>query len=94
MDQVWIGTDEKQPLVLSSLKNLIRIELRHLEWSELPPDLRRSICSVLELPSLESLGMERSTFASMDDFASLLSHAQGLTGLSLSDISTSRFMKP
>lgn len=93
-DRDWIRTDETLPLVLSSLKNLTRIEFRRLEWSELPPSLRRSICSVLELPSMVSLDMELCVFASMDNFASLLSHAQGLTGLSLSYISTSRFMEP
>jgi hypothetical protein len=60
------------------LTDLQRIELRRLQWSELPPDLRRSICSALELPSLVFLEIELSDFASMDDFSSLLSHADSL----------------
>jgi hypothetical protein len=39
--------------------------------------------------------MGRSDFASFDDFSSLVSHAKGLTGLSLAEINTNyRFLEP
>lgn len=87
--QDWMGSDPSLPLVLGMLKDLGRLELRRLEWGELPLAVRQSIQNVLELPSLHFVQMERSFFASMDDFSSLLSHAKGLTGLSLAEIYTS-----
>jgi len=51
--------------------------------------VRQSIQNALELPSLHFIHMESSFFASMDNFSSLLSHAQGLTGLSLDEMYTS-----
>ena len=93
--QAWIGSDQTLPLVLGLLRDLTRIELRRLEWNILPLDLRQSICQVLELPSMTSFEMERSDFASMVDFSSLLSHAEGLTYLSLAEVTTKhRFLKP
>jgi hypothetical protein len=88
-DQDWIGTDQTLPLVLGMLTHLRKIELRRLRWSKFLPDLRRSICSVLERPSLVFLAIDLSNFASMDDFSSLLSHADGLTGISFTNINTS-----
>jgi hypothetical protein len=90
-EQDWIGTDQTLAFVLGKLTHLRRIELRRLQWNVLPPDLRRSICNVLELPSLVFVEMEHSNFASVDDFSNILSHAEGLTGLSLTSISTSYF---
>jgi hypothetical protein len=93
--QAWIGSDQTLPLLLGLLKDLTRIELRRLEWNILPLDLRQSVCRVLELPSMTSFEIERSDFASMDDFTSLLSHAKGLTCLSLAEVSTERrFLEP
>ena len=89
-DQDWIGTDQTLPLVLGMLTHLRRIELRRLQWSEFLPDLRQSICSVLERPSLVFLSIDVSDFASMDDFTSLLSPAGGLTGISFTNIDTSQ----
>lgn len=83
-----MGSDPSLPLVLGMLKDLARLELRRLEWSELPLAVRQSIQNVLQLPSLHFVQMERSSFGSMDDFSSLLSHAEGLTGLSLEEIYT------
>ena len=40
-----------------------------------------------------SLEIECSDFASMSDFASLLSYAEGLTSLSLIRVSTNRFLE-
>jgi hypothetical protein len=87
--QDWMGSDPSLPLVLGMLKDLARLELRRLEWGKLPPAVRQSIQNVLELPSLHFVQMERSFFANMDDFSSLLSHAEGLTGLSLAEFYTS-----
>jgi hypothetical protein len=89
-DQYWIRTDQTLPLVLDMLTHLRRIELRRLRWSEYRPDLRQSICSVLERPSLVFLSIDDSDFAIMDDFTSLLSHAGGLTGISFTNINTSQ----
>ena len=89
MSQNWMGSDPSLPLVLGMLKDLARLEFRRLEWSKLPLAVRQSIQNVLELPTLHFIQMERSVFASMDDFSSLLSHAEGLTGLSLDEIYTS-----
>jgi hypothetical protein len=91
--EAWIGSDQTLPLVMGLLRDLTKIEFRRLEWSILPQDLRQSICRVLELPSMTSLEIERSDFASMSDFASLLSHAEGLTSLSLIGVSTNRFLE-
>ena len=85
----WMGSDPSLPLVLGMLKDLARLELRRLEWGKLPLAIRQSIQNVLELPSLHFVQMELSFFASIDDFSSLLSHAEGLTGLSLAEIYTS-----
>jgi hypothetical protein len=95
-DQAWLGSDPSLPLVLGMLKDLKRIEFRRLEWSlELPLAVRQSIQNVLELPSLHFVHMERSDFANMNDFSSLLSHAEGLTGLSLDEIYTYyRYLEP
>lgn len=87
----WIGTDQTLPLVLRSLTNLKRIEFTRLLWNDLPLDLRRSICGVLELPSLTVIEIEDSRFACMHDFLSILRHAGGQTGLSLSHIHTSYY---
>ena len=84
--QAWIGSDQSIPPVLGMLKGLKKIELRRLRWNDLPLAFRHSIRNILELPSLQFLEMELSDFASIDDFASLLSHAKGLTGLSLAEI--------
>jgi hypothetical protein len=93
--RAWIGSDQTLPLVLGLLRDLTRIELRRLEWNILPLDLRQSICRVLELPSMTSFEIERSDFASMDDFSRLLSHAEGLTYLSLAEVTTTRrFLAP
>jgi hypothetical protein len=87
--QAWLASDPSLPLVLGMLKDLKRIEFRRLEWSlKLPLAVRQSIQDVLELPSLHFVHMERSDFANMNDFSSLLSHAEGLTGLSLAEIYT------
>lgn len=94
-DQAWLGSDPSLPLVLGVLKDLKRIEFRRLEWSRLPLVVRQSIQDVLGLPSLRFVHMERSSFANMNDFSSLLSHAEGLTGLSLDEIYTNyRHWKP
>jgi hypothetical protein len=85
-DQAWLGSDPSLPLVLGMLKDLKRIEFRRLEWSKLPLAVRQSVQNVLELPSLHFVQMERSHFANMNDFSSLLSHAEGLNGLSLAEI--------
>jgi hypothetical protein len=91
----WIGLDQSLPLVLCMLKDLKRIELRRLEWNTLPIALKQSIRNVLGLPSLQFLEMKRSNFASLEDFSSLLSHAKGLTSLSLAEINTHhRFWEP
>jgi hypothetical protein len=84
--RAWVGSDQSLPLVLGMLKGLKRIELRRLRWNNLPLALRHSIRNILELPTLQFLEMELSDFASIDDFSSLLSHAKGLTGLSLAEI--------
>ena len=84
----WIGSDQSLLLALGMLKDLKRIVLRNLEWNRLPLALRQSIQNVLALPSLQFLEMGRSDFASFDDFSSLVSHAKGLTGLSLAEINT------
>jgi len=84
----WIKTDQTLPLVLRSLTNLKRIEFRRLYWNDLPLDLRRSIGSVLELPSLTFIEIENAYFVSMDELVGLLQRARRLTGLSLTDIST------
>ena len=84
-----MGSDPSLPSVLGMLKDLARLELRRLEWGKLPLAVRQSIQNILELPSLHFVQMERSFFASMDDFSSLLSHAEGLTGLLLAEIYTS-----
>jgi hypothetical protein len=84
----WIRTDQTLPLVLRSLTNLKRIEFRRLYWNDLPLDLRRSIGSVLELPSLTFIEIENAHFAGMDELVGLLQRARRLTGLSLTNIST------
>jgi hypothetical protein len=89
--EAWIGSDQTLPLVLGQLRDLTKIEFRRLEWNTLPQDLRESICRALELPSMTSLEIERSNFASMNDFSGLLSHAEGLTCLSLIGV---RFLEP
>jgi hypothetical protein len=92
--QAWIGSDQMLPLVFSLLRDLTKIKFRSLEWNKLPQDLRQSICWVLELSSMTSLEIERSDFASMDNFSSLLSHAEGLTCLSLIEVSIYWFREP
>jgi len=86
--KAWIGSDQTLPLVLGLLRDLAKMEFRRLEWDIFPQDLRQSICRVLELPSMTSLGIERSNFANMNNFSGLLSHAEGLTCLSLIGVST------
>jgi hypothetical protein len=86
MNRAWIGLDQTLPLVLGLLGDLTKIELYRLDWEILPQELRQSICQVLGLPSMTSVEIERSDFGSMDDICSFLSHAEGLTSLSLSDI--------
>jgi hypothetical protein len=88
-DQDRMGSDPSLPLVLGMLKDLARLEFRRLEWGELSLAVRQSIQNVLELSSLHFVHMELSFFATMDDFSRLLSHAEGLTGLSLDEIYTS-----
>jgi hypothetical protein len=84
----WVETDQTLPLLLLMLTNLKRIELMRLYWNVLSPDLRQSIRSVLQLPSLTFVEIVDSNFASMDDFISLLSYAENMTVLSLKDITS------
>jgi hypothetical protein len=86
MNRAWIGSDQTLPLVLGLLRDLTKIELYGLDWEILPQELRQSICRVLGLPSMTSFEIEHCDFGSMDDIFNFLSHAEGLTGLSLSDI--------
>ena len=93
--EAWIGSDQSLPLALGLLKDLKRIELRRLRWNLFPLALRQSIQDLLALPTLRFLEMERSEFASLDNFSNLLSHAKGLTSLSLREINTHhRFYGP
>ena len=86
--QDWMGSDPSLLLMLGMLQDLARLDLQSLEWGKLPLAVRQSIQNVLELPSLHFVHMEYS-FGSMDNFSSFLSHAEGLTGLSLDEIYTS-----
>lgn len=85
-DQHWTETDQMLPLVLRKLTKLATMEFRHLNWDSFSLDLKRSISSVFELPSLTAVEIEDSLFANIDDFASLLSRTKGLARLSLADI--------
>jgi hypothetical protein len=85
-DRNWIGTDHTLPRLLPKLTNLTRIKLRHLNWDEAPSDLRQSIYSILELPSLTYVELEEATFVDIDDLRSLLCHAKYSTSLSLNGI--------
>jgi hypothetical protein len=84
--QAWIETDQILPFLLRRLTNLKRIEFLRLNWIALSLNLRRSICCVLELPSMRFVEIEHAYFANMEDFGSLLCRAEGLTGLSLTSI--------
>jgi hypothetical protein len=86
--QAWVKEDKTLPLLLRMLSKLERIEFKRLEWDTLPVELKDSVCSVLELPTLASLEIQIGHFAGMDDFAGFLSHARTLTGLSLYSTST------
>jgi hypothetical protein len=88
-DQNWIGTDHTLPRLLPKLTNLTRIKFQRLKWDDVPSDLRRSIYSVLELPSLTYVELEKATFFDIDDLKdlrSLLCHAKYSTSLSLNGI--------
>src|ERR1700733_12673614 len=88
-DQNWIGTDHTLPRLLPKLTNLTRIKFQRLNWDEVLSDLRRSIYSVLELPSLTYVELEKATFVDIEDlkdFRSLLCHAKYSTSLSLNGI--------
>jgi hypothetical protein len=87
-DEQWIKEDKTLPLLLRKLRKLERIEFKRLEWDTLPVELKDSVCSVLELPTLASLEIQIGHFAGMDDFADFLSHARSLTGLTLNAVST------
>jgi hypothetical protein len=94
-DQDRIVTDPTLPQVLRKLKRLERLEIRRLYWNILTEDLRWSLCWVLQLPSIACVEIEKAGFGNMDDFAHFLSHAKGLTGLSLTDVNTAyRFRAP
>ena len=88
--QAWIASDPTLPPVLGLLRDLTKLEIRRLIWKVLPNYLRQSICHVLELPSLTSFEIEHADFGSIDDFAGLLSHAEGLTCLTLTEITVRR----
>jgi hypothetical protein len=86
--QDWIKEDKTLPLLLRVLSKLERIEFRRLEWDTLPVELKNSVFSVLELPTLASLEIQIGHFAGVDDFADFLNHARSLTGLTLNNVST------
>jgi hypothetical protein len=86
--EYWIGSDQSLPLVLRSLTNLNKIEFRRLCWTSLSLDLKQSITSVLELPSLTFIVIEDGSFVDIDHLLSLLEHTRALTRLSLTGIST------
>ncbi|KIM91592.1 hypothetical protein PILCRDRAFT_810871 [Piloderma croceum F 1598] len=86
-DDNWIGTDPTLPRLLPKLTNLTRIKFRRLHQRNVPSGLKQSIYSVLELPSLTHVELEKATFANIDDLKDLLSHAKYSTNLSLNDVS-------
>ena len=79
------------PLALDMLSNLTKIKLDGLDWSVLPQNIQQSIYRVLELPSITSFAIEQCQFYSMDDLGGLLSHAKGLTCLSITEITLIRY---
>ncbi|KIM75061.1 hypothetical protein PILCRDRAFT_13876 [Piloderma croceum F 1598] len=85
-DQDWIETDQTLPLVLRKLTKLVKMEFRCLRWYPLSLDLRRSISSAFELPSLTTVEIDYGLFPNIDDFSNLLSRTKGLARLSLTDI--------
>jgi hypothetical protein len=84
-EQDWVSTDPTLPLLFRMLVKLERIQFHRLSWSEFPEDLRQSICFVLALPTLSILEIEKGHFNGMGEFKSFLSHAKGLTHLSLTE---------
>jgi hypothetical protein len=87
-EQDWVSTDPTLPLLFRMLVKLERIQFHRLSWSEFPEDLRQSICFVLALPTLSILEIEKGHFNGMGEFKSFLSHAKGLTHLSLTEYVT------
>jgi hypothetical protein len=81
--QVIRSTDHTLPVLLRMLVKLEKLQFHRLNWTDFPEDLKQSICSVLELPTLSILEVEQGRFNGMGEFTSFLSHAKGLTHLSL-----------
>ena len=79
--QDWIET---LPLLLRKLTKLESLKFRRLHWETLGADLKKSLCAVLELPTLTYLEISDAWFVDLEDLKAWLHHAKFLTGLSLS----------
>ncbi|KAF8481426.1 hypothetical protein JB92DRAFT_3132829 [Gautieria morchelliformis] len=71
-----------------------KLKISGLEWSVLPGDFRQSLCQVLELPSMAFVCVNDPLSYRMDDFTNFITHARGLTGLSLNLIDATCVPRP
>ncbi|KAF8531627.1 hypothetical protein JB92DRAFT_3138741 [Gautieria morchelliformis] len=78
-----ITIDNRLPPLLRKLTHVQKLKISGLAWSVLPGDFRQSLCQVLELPSMAVVCVDDALFTRMDEFTNFISHARGLTGLSL-----------
>jgi hypothetical protein len=83
-----IGLDKSLSPLLLKLTRVQRLKIRGMDWNVLPGDFAELLCRVLQLPSMTYVDIDDARFICMDDFTNFISHAGGLTGLSLRDIDT------
>ncbi|KAF8519200.1 hypothetical protein JB92DRAFT_3141832 [Gautieria morchelliformis] len=76
------ATCQTLSVILGKLSELQRLTLYGLVWHKLTVDLKQSLHRLLLL-SISFLKLHNMYFFSVDDFANLLRHAQGVTELSL-----------
>jgi hypothetical protein len=77
------GIDQSLSPLLLKLTRVERLKISGVDWNELPGDFAELLCRVLELPSITFVGIDDARFISMDDFTNFISHARGITGLSV-----------
>jgi len=94
----WVFGEPTLPCVISQLIHLSHFTLRmaysHRQWSDASEHLKVAIVAALQLPSLESILLERIGFVNTTTLFSLLAGASSLKNLMLEDIDISLHEQP